>query len=71
MQLIRKERSTIEFENLVWNIQPALLPDEHAKLPLLVPLDEDDFLGFACKVFKLASLERPEVCIVQITSNQR
>src|SRR6267142_2316623 len=65
-KLIVEKRSTVVLENFVRDIQTALHPDEHAQLPLIVLLHQDNAFRPLCQSLKLLGTERPEIRVVQI-----
>src|SRR6201984_1757329 len=65
-KLIVEKRPTVVLENLVRDIQAALHPDEHAQLPLIILLHQDDAFRALCQSLKLVGAERPEIRVVQI-----
>src|SRR6267142_1862681 len=65
-KLIVEKRSTVVLENFIRDIQAALHSDEHAQLPLIVLLHEDDAFRSLCQSLKLLGAERPEIGLVQI-----
>src|ERR1700722_10600539 len=65
-KLIVEERSTVVLQNFIRDVQPALHPDEHAQLPLIVLLHQDNAFRPLCQALKFLGTERPEICVVQI-----
>src|SRR6202011_4799584 len=65
-KLIVEKRSTVVLENFIRDIQAAHHSDEHAQLPLIVLLHQDNALRSLCQYLKLLGAERPEIGVVQI-----
>src|SRR5712672_3826297 len=65
-KLIVEKRSTVVLENSIRDIQAAVHSDEHAQLPLIVLLHQDDAFRPLCQSLKLFGAERPEIRVVQI-----
>src|SRR5260370_29304245 len=61
-----EKRSTVVIENFIRAIQAAVHPDEHAQLPLIVLLHQDNAFRPLCQSLKLLGAERPEIRVVQI-----
>src|ERR1700722_16224433 len=66
-KLIVEKRPPVVLENFIRDIQAALHPDEHAQLPLIVLLHQDNAFRPLCQSAKLLSAERPEIGVVQIS----
>src|ERR1700760_4092248 len=65
-KLIIEKRPPVVLENFIRDIQAAAHPDEHAQLPLIVLLYQDNAFRPLCQHLKLMGSERPEVRVVQI-----
>src|ERR1700723_3503635 len=66
-QLIVEKRSAVVLENFIPDIQAAFHPDEHAQLPLIVLLHQDNAFRPHCQSPKLLGAKRPEIRVVQIS----
>src|ERR1700730_12023095 len=65
-KLIVKKRPTVVLENFIRDIQAAAHPSEHAQLPLIVLLQQDNAFRPPCQSLKLLGAERPEIRVMQI-----